>query len=61
MNGVEWICMRKKKALWSSDFISVPAYGQSSAAACLYTPEITKTVLPPVHQVVKHSIWQGSK
>jgi len=52
--------MRKKKVLSSSDFIAVPAYGRSSAAACLYTPDIAKTVLPPVHQVVKHSIWEGS-
>jgi len=52
--------MRKKKVLSSSDLIAVPAYWRSSAVACLYTPDITKMVLPPVHQVVKHSIWQGS-
>ena len=49
--------MRKKKVLSSSDFIAVSAYGRgSSEAACLYTPDIAKTVLPSVHQVVKHSL-----
>ena len=39
MNRVELIWMRKKKDLSSSDFIAVPAYGRSSAAACLYNPD----------------------
>jgi len=54
MNRVELIWMRKKNVLSSSDFIAVPAYGRSSPAACLFTTDIAKPLLPPVHQVVKH-------